>query len=206
MENDLIAKLESFINSPDGKNYSKKLAKEFEKKRIEEEENKAFVKTPEFIKWLTDFIKKEDFIIDGPSFPSDLNTEEDFRNVKYLSSLFSVIDDYATSNYYYPSRCDNGLYYNVKINGEVLNIGANFAQGSMFYASLGAEEELAIDFKDIIENKPNPKLGVIQSKMYHLSSTIGELLEEYPLDMVEDTINKTISEYKKGKIKKKTMN
>ena len=206
MENDLIEILEGFINSPEGKKYSKKLAHEFEQQRLEREEKISRVKTPEFIKWLKDFIEQEDFVIEGPSFPSDLNTEEDFRNVKCISYLYTLIDDYARDNYYYPNRSDNGFYYNIKIDDLVYSVGGNFSQGSMFYVSLGQDDDYAFSYEDVIKNNPNPNKTYIESKMYHLSSTINELLDEFPYDMVDDVVKNTFKEYKKGKVKKKTMN
>ena len=205
MRDDLITRLASYIDSEEGKEFIKELAKRNAKKEEEKKKAISYVKGKEYIKWFTDYLKEEDFLVCSNGFLCNLNTEVDFRNVKLLPYLFEVIDDYASKNYYYPTKHDGGATYSVRFGGTPINVGMNYLQGSMFFATLGQEDESTIDFTDIIKDRDNPEKGNIQAQLYHLSCSINEAFDKLPIEAVEKTIRDTVSNYKKCKTKTKTL-
>ena len=205
MKDDLITRLASYIDSEEGKEVIRELAKRNAEKEEEKKRAISYVKGKEYIKWFTDYLKDEDFLICSNSFLCNLNTEVDFRNVKLLPYLFEVIDEYASKNYYYPAKHDGGAAYSVRFGGTPINVGMNCMQGSMFFATLGQEEDNTIDFTDIIKNKDNPEKANIQAQLYHLSCAINETLDKLPTEAVEKTISDTVSTYKRCKTKTKTL-
>ena len=196
MGDDIVKKLEEFINSPEGKQYSKLLSKQYEEKCLAITKGIERVKSPSYIKWLKSYIKDNDFIIVSPSIASNLDTQEDIDNARHLKYMFQYIDNYCSKNYYFPDTTNNGAYYTVKFDDQLINIGVMYSQGTSFSASIGTDKEHAVDFKDILCGRENPNKKNIQAKLYHLSCELHDLLDQFPADVIEEYVGKTIKEYK----------
>lgn len=108
---------------------------------------------------------------------SEQITKLDYENVNNLHTLFEGIELYAKKNYIYPTKCDFGVYYNIKLDGISYEIGMLVGQGTLFFCNrkpLNKDLEY-IDFSDIMSDKKKDGVDVITQQLKDLSNKVLEL-------------------------------
>ena len=77
----------------------------------------------DYIKWLYQFTQVRDSFSseDCLYFPDRIN-ESDRKNVDQLDLFYEGISRYANKNYIYPTPCDFGNFYKIKLNDKDLKL------------------------------------------------------------------------------------
>ena len=180
--------------------------KEKAKKMIEEyfikEKNKnikiqKMLSNTDYINWLDEFTTKhlnftdEDWLY----FPEKIS-KEDLEQVKNLHLMYFGIEKYANNNYIYPTNCNFGNFYKIKLENIGLKIGILAGQGTLFFCNrIQIENEKDfIDFNDIINNKISNNVITIKNKLNELSNLIISLYKsDIPLEAIVTTLNNTLN-------------
>ena len=155
----LIEKLESMCSSPT-------LENEFRKNEEEKRKMEEYVKTDEYWSWLSNYLEKNNYIHNCPSFEPIGFTCDDYKYAKMLNNLFCVISDYAEKNYFYPAECATSISYEVKNNDKFYRVSLNYGQGSFCSVQQINESNRYLDFDYILlllallSQKANQKFGV----------------------------------------------
>ncbi|MBQ7140286.1 MAG: hypothetical protein IJO32_02135 [Bacilli bacterium] len=173
----------------------------FEKMRISDEKRKEMFSNTNYIKWLEGFTTKyESFADDSWLYaPTELSQEEN-EKVANLHLLYEGIELYAKKNYIYPTECDFGGYYNIKLDNIGYEIGMLVGQGTVFFCKrTGIDEELEyIDFNDIMSDKKKDGVDEITQQLKDLSNKVLELHKKgVPLDALIEILDTTLTGIKK---------
>ena len=168
----------------------------FEKMRISGEKRKEMFSNTNYIKWLEGFTTKyESFADDSWLYaPTELSQEEN-EKVDNLHLLYEGIELYAKKNYIYPTKCDFGGYYNIKLDNIGYEIGMLVGQGTVFFCKrTGIDKELEyIDFNDIMSDKKKDGVDVITQQLKDLSNKVLELHKKgIPLTALIETLDTTL--------------
>ncbi len=131
---------------------------EVEKER--RERKKTIIANPTYINWLISFTNDIGTFNDNDwLYCPEKISEEDKKNVDDLGIFYEAIEEYADCNYIYPTLCQFGNYYKIRLNEIGLEIGILNGQGTMFFANrvnIDKEDDY-IDFNNIMNNIPNNK-------------------------------------------------
>lgn len=169
----------------------------FEKMRISDEKRKEMFSNTNYIKWLEGFTTKyESFADDSWLYtPTELSQEEN-EKVANLHLLYEGIELYAKKNYIYPTKCDFGGYYNIKLDSIGYEIGMLVGQGTVFFCKrtpLNKDLEY-IDFNDIMTDKKKDGVDVITQQLKDLSNKVLELHKKgIPLTALIETLDTTLT-------------
>lgn len=169
----------------------------FEKMRISDEKRKEMFSNTNYIKWLEGFTTKyESFADDSWLYtPTELSQEENEKVVN-LHLLYEGIELYAKKNYIYPTECDFGGYYNIKLDNIGYEIGMLVGQGTVFFCKrTGIDKDLEyIDFNDIMTDKKKDGVDVITQQLKDLSNKVLELHKKgIPLTALIETLDTTLT-------------
>ena len=169
----------------------------FEKMRISDEKRKEMFSNTNYIKWLEGFTTKyESFADDSWLYaPTELSKEEN-EKVANLHLLYEGIELYAKKNYIYPTECDFGGYYNIKLDNIGYEIGMLVGQGTVFFCKrTGIDKDLEyIDFNDIMTDKKKDGVDVITQQLKDLSNKVLELHKKgIPLTALIETLDTTLT-------------
>ena len=112
-----------------------------------------------------------------------------------LHLFYDGIDKYAGENHIYPTPCDFGNFYRVKLNDFGFEIGILVGQGTAFFfnkASLEDDKEF-IDFNDIMIGKKQNNVDQINVTLDSLSSMVIDAYENgVPIEAIVSTLDNTI--------------
>lgn len=169
----------------------------FEKMRISDEKRKEMFSNTNYIKWLEGFTTKyESFTDDSWLYtPTELSQEEN-EKVANLHLLYEGIELYAKKNYIYPTECDFGGYYNIKLDNIGYELGMLVGQGTVFFCKrTGIDKDLEyIDFNDIMTDKKKDGVDVITQQLKDLSNKVLELHKKgIPLTALIETLDTTLT-------------
>ena len=173
----------------------------FEKLKISDEKRKEIFSNTDYMMWL------ENFTTYHPSFSDDnwlyfpeKISKEDNEKVNNLSLLYEGIEIYAKKNYIYPTECDFGGYYRIKLDNVGYEIGKLVGQGTLFFCDakpLNKNLEY-IDFYDIMNDKKKDGVDVITEQLKNLSNGVLELYKQgVPLAAIIETLDTTLTKVKK---------
>ncbi len=165
--------------------------------KISEAKRKEIFSNTNYVKWL------ESFTIEHPGFSDDdwlyfpeKISQEDNEKVKNLHLFYEGIELYAKKNYLYPTECDFGGYYNIKLDNISYEIGMLVGQGTLFFCNrkpLDKDLEY-IDFNDIIADKKKDGVDVITQQLKDLSNSVLELHKKgIPLTAIIETLDTTLT-------------
>ena len=165
--------------------------------RVSEAKRKEMFSNTNYLKWL------ESFTIEHPGFSDDdwlyfpeKISQEDNEKVKNLHLFYEGIELYAKKNYIYPTECDFGGYYNIKLDSIGYEIGMLVGQGTVFFCKrtpLNKDLEY-IDFNDIMTDKKKDGVDVITRQLKDLSNKVLELHKKgIPLDALIETLDTTLT-------------
>lgn len=197
------------INTPEGKENFKKWA---EKYLAEEKEKnikmKELLSNTDYINWLVNFTKKHtNFSDDDWLYFSEKIAKEDLERVNNLHLIYHGIEKYANENYIYPTECDFGNFYKIKLENIGFEIGMLVGQGTVFFCKRVQviDSKDFIDFYDIINNKKNKNATTIKNKLNKLFDLVVSLHKsDVPLEAIEITLDNALNEIKsKNDLEKK---
>lgn len=177
--------------------------------KIIELESKEMFSNTNYLKWLENFTSEHQSFTD--SFSELWNgkiSNEDSKNISNLSLLYNGIERYAKKNYIYPTKCDFGSYYNIKLNNISYEIGMLVGQGSIFFCNRKpiSKDLEYIDFTDIMVDKKKDGVDEITQQLKDLSDKILELHKKgIPLNALIETLNTTLIGIKEEKNPTKTL-
>lgn len=165
--------------------------------KVSEAKRKEMFSNTNYVKWL------ESFTIEHPGFSDDdwlyfpeKISQEDNEKVKNLHLFYEGIELYAKKNYIYPTECDFGGYYNIKLDNIGFEIGMLVGQGTLFFCKrtpLNKDLEY-IDFNDIIADKKKDGVDVIIQQLNDLSNKVLELHKKgIPLEALIETLDTTLT-------------
>lgn len=165
--------------------------------KISEAKRKEMFSNTNYVKWL------ESFTIEHPGFSDDdwlyfpeKISQEDNEKVKNLHLFYEGIELYAKKNYLYPTECDFGGYYNIKLDNIGFEIGMLVGQGTLFFCKrtpLNKDLEY-IDFNDIMADKKKDAVDVITQQLKDLSNSVLELHKKgIPLTAIIETLDTTLT-------------
>lgn len=174
-----------------------------EELKVSETKRQEMFSNINYLKWL------ESFTVEHPGFSDDdwlyfpeKISQEDNEKVKNLHLFYEGIDLYAKKNYIYPTECDFGGYYNIKIDNIGYEIGMLVGQGTVFFCKrtpLNKDLEY-IDFYDIMSGKKKDGVDVITEQLEDLSNRVLVLYKKgVPLDALIETLDATLTGIKKKK-------
>lgn len=177
-----------------------------EEERIQNAKIKIMMSNTSYMEWIIDFTKDKKGFSDEDLFyfKKDSNNKE---NIKNLNLFYKGIDKYAKENHIYPETNEYGSYYKVKYNNAGFQIGIVEGQGITVYfcnkSSLKNNEDF-IDFNDILSNKKQDNVDLINFTLKTLSSDIKKAYKiGVPLEAIEETFNNTIGHLKNKRKTKK---
>lgn len=142
---------------------------------------KELISNTEYILWL------ENFTIANPCW-SDDNwlycpeeiSKEDYKKVGEFHCFFNGIMDYAERNFIPPHYDEFGTYNFIKFNNIGYKIGVMIGQGSLTYCERidisHDDDNVFIDFNDIVNNKKQENVDYINSKFDSMCKIIEELI------------------------------
>lgn len=187
------------LNTPEGTEKLKKWAESYtEKENAKKIKIQELLSNTDYIKWL------ETFTIEHPSFSDDnwlycpeKISKKELENVNKLHLIYSGIEKYASENYIYPTACDFGIYYKIKLDNTGFEIGRLIGQGTLFFCNRVEikNEKDFIDIIDIINNKKSNNVDTIQNKLNDLSNLIVSLYKNgIPIEAITSTLNNILNE------------
>ena len=185
------------METPEGQERMKKWA---EKYIAEQRENdlkiKNMMSNTTYIEWLKQFTQdKEGFSDDDWLYFPEKISESDKKNVEILHLFYNGIGRYAEKNHIYPTPCDFGNFYRVKLNGFGFEIGILVGQGTVFFfnkVSLEDDKEF-IDFNDIMTEKKQDNVDQINTTLESLSNMVVTAYESgVPIEAIINTLDNTI--------------
>lgn len=182
------------------------------KEKVKSEKIKSMMSNTAYIEWLNQFTQDKDGFSDDDwlCFPEKIS-ESDRENVEKLCLFYEGIDKYSQQNHIYPTPCDFGNFYRVKLNGFGFEIGILIGQGVVFFfnkVSLEEDKEF-IDFNDIMIGKKRDIVEQINVTLDSLSSMIITAYESgVPIEAIVSTLDNTIKDItsKQEAISKKIKN
>lgn len=187
------------INTPEGKEKIKKWAEEyFAKENAKNIKMEEMLSNTDYINWLNKFtIEHSSFTDDDWLYFPEKISKEDLEKVNNLHLVYRGIEKYANENYIYPTNCDFGNFYKIKLENTGFEIGILFGQGTLFFCNRVQIENKKdfIDFDDILNNKTNDNLTTIKNKLNELSNFISSLYKsDVPLEAIVNTLDNTLNE------------
>lgn len=86
--------------------------------------------------------------------------------------MYRGIERHSSENYIYPTDCDFGIFYKVKLENTGFEIGMLVGQGILFFCNRVQIENKKdfIDFNDILNNKKNTNVTTIKDKLNEINS------------------------------------
>ncbi len=153
----------------------------------------------DYIKWLDRFTIEHSSFFDKDWLHSpEKISKEDLERVNNLHLMYRGIDTYANKNYIYPTSCNFGNFYNIKLENIGFEIGILGRQGTLFFCNRVSIENQKdfIDFNDILNNKNvNVNATAIENKLNELSNLITSLYKSgIPLKAIKSILNNTLKE------------
>lgn len=195
----LAEKISKEIETPEGKaKISKWVAEYIEKENVKSENIKVIMSNTNYLEWLCKFTQdKEGFSNDDWLYFPELIKDSDKENVEKLCLFYEGIDKYARQNHIYPTQCEFGNFYKIRLNEIGFEIGILIGQGTVFFCnkvSVEKEEEF-IDFNDIMTGKKQEQLDQINANLVSLSNMIVTAYESgVPIEAITYTLENTIKE------------
>ena len=186
------------MNTPEGKEKIKKLLEEyFAKENAENIKIQEMLANTNYIKWLDSFtIEHSSFFDDDWLYFPEKISKEDLEQVNNLHLMYHGIERYASKNYIYPTNCDFGNFYKVKLENTGFEIGMLVGQGTLFFCNrvqIGNRKDF-IDFNDILNNKGNDNITTIKKKLNELSNLVVSLYKSgVPLEAIAITLDNTLN-------------
>ena len=113
--------------------------------------------SPEYIEWLMNFAKKKNKFDEKYSDKIDTVDKE---NIDKLPAFFRIIAEYAYDKEVPSNFVPNGISYNLKYKGTVIEIGSN-EENNIFVSledDMLLEDEYTIDFSDILVKEQGKKV------------------------------------------------
>ncbi len=198
------------LQTPEGKARLEKYVEEYIAKiKVRNEKIKSMMSNAEYLEWLNEFTKDKDrFSDDDWIYFQKKISDSDRENVKKLCLFYEGIKEYATENYIYPTPCDFGEYYKIKLNDFGFKIGVLFRQKTVFFfdKTLIENEKELIDFKDVMIGKKQDNVDKINATLNSLSSEVMTAYESgVPIEAIVDTLKNIIKEISKKKDKPKIL-
>lgn len=166
-----------------------------------DEKSKEIISNTDYLKWLERFTIEHQSFTDDTwlCFPEKIS-KEDHEMVNSLHLLYEGIDLYAKKNYIYPTECEFGGYYRIKLDNVGYEVGMLVGQGTLFFCNrtpINKDLEY-IDFNDIIGNKKKDNVDIITRQLEDLSNRVLELYKKgIPLDALIETLDATLTGIKK---------
>ena len=163
------------------------------------------ISSEDYILWLTEFSKKySDFSNDSWLYSHKNIDEKDSINVEKLNLLYNAIENYANKNFISPIKDNEGQYYSIHYNNIGYNVGIIMYQGSLYFCQRTYPNENSINFKDIMENKKQPKTDFYNHKLAEFTEKIKDLVEiGIPIELIQSVINNEIGNIKQNNHEKK---
>lgn len=171
------------------------------KEKIRNEEIKKIMSDTDYFEWLIQFTQDKSVFFDSDGiYLLDEVSNYDRKNIKKLCLLYEGIDKYASQNYIYPSTCEFGNFYKVKLDKYGFEIGILVGQGVEFFCkkvSLENDNDF-IDFNDIMAVKKQDKVDDINKILNSLSRMVIAAYEngvptEAIVNIVDDTVKDIVS-------------
>ena len=157
----------------------------------------------EYVNWLKKFTEE------NPSFSDDYYeivsgeySDTDKINMKNLSLLFEVIDEYAKKNYMSTRKNEYSESYNFRSDDISYNIGFFRGQGSSFFCQRidDIETKDFIDFDDIIKCSYTNDFEKNKNKVEKMKNNVMELYQSgVPLEIIKSEFENTIKNLKSRK-------
>lgn len=165
--------------------------------KVSEAKRKEMFSNTNYLKWLENFtIEHPGFSDDDWLYFPDKISQEDNEKVKNLHLLYEGIELYAKKNYIYPTECDFGGYYNIKLDNIGYEIGMLVGQGTLFFCKRTPlnKDIIYIDFNDIISDKKQSGVDLITQQLKELSDKILELHKKgIPLNALIESLDTTLT-------------
>ena len=138
-----------------------------ENKKKQKEIIKKLLSNTDYAEWLIDFTNDKEMFYDNDwDYSNEKLTDDNQKNVNYLSLFFEGIYGYAKENNIESSLRALGEYYQIKVDDVGFEIGYITGQGTSFYCKrIPLQEINFIDFMDIINNQKED--GKEKQKVYH---------------------------------------
>lgn len=187
------------INTPEGQEKIKKWAEEyFAKENAKNIKMQEMLSNTDYIKWLDKFtIKHSSFTDDDWLYFHKKISKEDLEKVNDLHLMYRGIEKYASENCIYPTDCNFGNFYKIRLENTGFEIGILVGQGTLFFCNRVQikNKKDFIDFNDILNNKTNDSLTTIKNKLNELSNFIVSLYKSgVPLEAIVFTLDNTLNE------------
>lgn len=187
------------LNTPKGKATMDKWIDEFiAKTKARNEKIETMMSNTNYIEWLNSFTKdKEKFADDDWVYCPEKLDETDREKVSMLSMLYEGIEKYALENYIFPTPCDFGEFYRVKLNDFTFEVGIMVGQGTIFFFNKTSLEDGKdfIDFNDVITKTKKDNVDQINSILDSLSKMVVSAYENgVPIEAIINTLNETIED------------
>lgn len=161
----------------------------------------------DYLKWLESFtLEHQKFSDDDWLYCQEKLSKEDLEHVENLHLLYSGIDKYARKNYIYPTECEFGNFYSIKLDNAFFKIGILVGQGTIFFCDRvqTENEKEFIDFNDISNSKTPDSVIETRNSLTKLSNMVISLHQNgIPLQAIVNTLNNTVDKLKdKNEVKK----
>lgn len=180
------------------------------REKIRSEKIKTLMSNSSYFKWLNQFTQdKEGFYDTDWLYDSESLTDIDKENVEKLSLFYDGIAQYAKPNYLYPTPCEFGDFYKIRLNEIGFEIGLLVGQGAVSFCKrvVVEKEEEFIDLNDIINGKKQEQVDKIMNSLSILSNMIIAAYEDgVPCEAITDMFHRTMQQItikKEGKVKTK---
>lgn len=151
-----------------------------------------FVLNIDYMSWLEKFMMDKTYFCTTWAY-SSLCLEEDSINVNRFSFLYRIIDNYAKENLYYSKKNNRSVFYSIKYNDNVYEVGVVLGPGTYFFCNKVDTKTDYIDFSDIINNVKRDNLEFIKNKLYDLYLLICSLdSKNIPLEAISETTDTAV--------------
>ena len=208
-----VSKMLKEWDTKESKAKREKWFKEYLKKEKTRLENiKNLMTSTTYMDWLKKFTQNKDGFSDDEwlYFPEKIS-DYDRTNVEMLNLFYEGIDKYAKQNYIYPTPCEFGNFYRVKLNDFGIEIGILMGQGTVFFCRkvLFENDKEFIDFNYVMNGKKQDNVDTIDTTLDYLSNMVISAYEKgVPIEAIANKLDNTIKNISlekesKSKIKEK---
>lgn len=183
-----------------------KFEKFYERFQEEERQKRELIEKDDYIKWLENFTKEHPMFSDDTwLYKQDEISKEDYANVVKISTFFSLIEEFADTNYISGIPCDCGESYCIEYNGKVYEIGTVVGQGAISFCNTENIDKGAniIKFEELADPSEITCIRTtdIHTEIYRIDNLFNELVNNkklnIPIDAIITRANKVIAELKK---------
>lgn len=159
----------------------------------------------DYMKWVESFTKRNRVFYSDDEYncddPDEGVTKDDLTHIKDLTVLYEIVKKYSRENYISPVLRSYGIFYYIKYNYNVYEIGLPIGTENVCSCELKKPHitENVIPIEDILNPNKKTREKNIDNELQKLRNITHELINKgIPYGAIKNEVNKIIVEHQKN--------